>query len=563
MRSLWDELNSSYVRLVCSCGALPKFIEDQQLFQYLNGLNDSYSTVKSVIMLMNPFPPISKAYSLLQQDESQREAQSPAPNFSSGTTSFLVSPASSSTNRNFTQKFNFETRKGTTSFTCKYCKKPDHSVDTCYKLHGFPPNFKFTRNKKSASCAQAENSAVVPANSFPQTSNSSAHGFTKEQYQHLLTLFQQAQMFAGHTSEATNVDNSSFAHFVGLFSRYDVASIDSHTCASSQLGVNPWILDTCATNHMTPHKHLLFNVQPLFKPFLVPSLKRPLEIGKAAGRLCYLYPDANLYPTSSTSMSHCSPCNTLPVSKSDASIPACNQSSILVSLPVSSDKSNQLTHLVVNVSTWYIFSHLSKLLDMIMPLNLCFMSMFFPYKSTSPSMFPSPKEFMDSITPPTTYVPTSNYLNTSFPNTSTPLNAPNSNTPPPPTASPSNILPSDSYTSVSTSAIAPTNPSPPPLRKSTRTVPPGLEVCASPDSGPLVCRLKKSLYGLRQASRQRFSKLPETLHSKGYIASMNDYSLFTKSSSGTQVVLSMYVDDILLAGNDIVEMASLKSLLDA
>nr|XP_016493486.1 PREDICTED: uncharacterized protein LOC107812830 [Nicotiana tabacum] len=143
MRSLWDELNSSYVRLVCSCGALPKFIEDQQLFQYLNGLNDSYSTVKSVIMLMNPFPPISKAYSLLQQDESQREAQSPAPNFSSGTTSFLVSPASSSTNRNFTQKFNFETRKGTTSFTCKYCKKPDHSVDTCYKLYGFPPNFKF------------------------------------------------------------------------------------------------------------------------------------------------------------------------------------------------------------------------------------------------------------------------------------------------------------------------------------------------------------------------------------------------------------------------------------
>ncbi|XP_070021418.1 uncharacterized protein [Nicotiana sylvestris] len=104
MRSLWDELNSSYVGPTCSCGALPKFIEDQQLFQFLNGLNDSYTTVKSAIMLMNPLPPINKAYSLLQQDESQREAHSAAPNFSSDATSFLVSPSASTTNRTFSQK---------------------------------------------------------------------------------------------------------------------------------------------------------------------------------------------------------------------------------------------------------------------------------------------------------------------------------------------------------------------------------------------------------------------------------------------------------------------------
>ncbi|XP_019267218.1 PREDICTED: uncharacterized protein LOC109244564 [Nicotiana attenuata] len=416
MRSLWDELNSSYVGSVCSCGALPKFIEDHQLFQFLNGLNDSYSTVKSAIMLMNPLPPISKAYSLLQQDESQKEAQSPAPNFSGDTTSFLVSPASSNTNRNFTQKINFETRKGTTSLTCKYCKKPGHSVDKCYKLHGFPPDFKFTRNNKSASCVQTENATIAPTNSFPHTSSSSAHGLTKEQYQHLLTMFQQAQMSVGHTSEAANVDNSAFAHFAGLFSRYAVAPVGSHTCASSQLGVKPWILDTGATNHMTPHKHLIFNVQPLIKPFLVtlpngykakvistgslhltndiillnvllvpsfqfnliyvhqlisqldcsalftklfcslqgPSLKRPLEIGKAVGWLYYLYPDVNLFPISSTSMSHCSPCNSLPVSNSNTSVSTCNHSSTLVSLPVSSDKSNQLAHPIANVSTYFV-----------------------------------------------------------------------------------------------------------------------------------------------------------------------------------------------------------------
>ncbi|XP_075100907.1 uncharacterized protein LOC142176677 [Nicotiana tabacum] len=59
---LRDELNYSYVGRICSCGALPKFIEDQQLFQLLDGLNYSYLTVKSAIMIMNPLSTISKAY---------------------------------------------------------------------------------------------------------------------------------------------------------------------------------------------------------------------------------------------------------------------------------------------------------------------------------------------------------------------------------------------------------------------------------------------------------------------------------------------------------------------
>ncbi|XP_070005559.1 uncharacterized protein LOC142163098 [Nicotiana tabacum] len=95
MRALWDELNSAYVGPTCSCGALLKFIEDQHLFQFLSGLNESYSTAKSSIMLMSPLPSISKAYSLLQHDQSQKENQAPNLGFSGDSASFSATSSNS------------------------------------------------------------------------------------------------------------------------------------------------------------------------------------------------------------------------------------------------------------------------------------------------------------------------------------------------------------------------------------------------------------------------------------------------------------------------------------
>ncbi|XP_075074865.1 uncharacterized protein LOC142162416 [Nicotiana tabacum] len=64
------------------------------------------------------------------------------------------------------------------------------------------------------------------------------------------------------------------------------------------------------------------------------------------------------------------------------------------------------------------------------------------------------------------------------------------------------------------------------------------------------------------ASRQWFSKLFEAL-ARGYISNKNDYTLFSKPSNGSLVVLDMYVNDILLAGNDLSAMNGLKEFLDA
>jgi hypothetical protein len=77
-----------------------------------------------------------------------------------------------------------------------------------------------------------------------------------------------------------------------------------------------------------------------------------------------------------------------------------------------------------------------------------------------------------------------------------------------------------------------------------------------------VCKLNKSIYGLKQASRQWYSKLSETLTSLGYHHSTADHSLFTKfSPNNLFTALLVYVDDIVLTGNDVTEICSVKALL--
>nr|XP_016512712.1 PREDICTED: uncharacterized protein LOC107829758 [Nicotiana tabacum] len=62
----------------------------------------------------------------------------------------------------------------------------------------------------------------------------------------------------------------------------------------------------------------------------------------------------------------------------------------------------------------------------------------------------------------------------------------------------------------------------------------------------IVCKLNKSLYGLKQAFRQWYSKLSDSLVSMGYEIFKNDYSLFLKSVGTSFTDVAVYTDDILL-----------------
>ena len=80
-------------------------------------------------------------------------------------------------------------------------------------------------------------------------------------------------------------------------------------------------------------------------------------------------------------------------------------------------------------------------------------------------------------------------------------------------------------------------------------------------SSTQVCRLRRALYGLKQAPRAWYAKFSSTISDLGFSASAYDSALFIRQSSHGIALLLLYVDDMIITGDDAHGISALKDFL--
>ncbi|KAI5338447.1 hypothetical protein L3X38_017718 [Prunus dulcis] len=111
LKGLWDELETYRTPLTCNeMKAHNEEREEDKMMQFLMGLNDTFSGVRSNILMITPLPKVRQAYSLVIQDETQRQ-------MTSGTTeNFSIAAAIQSRPNNSKNKH------------CDHCDRNGHVV---------------------------------------------------------------------------------------------------------------------------------------------------------------------------------------------------------------------------------------------------------------------------------------------------------------------------------------------------------------------------------------------------------------------------------------------------
>ena len=69
------------------------------------------------------------------------------------------------------------------------------------------------------------------------------------------------------------------------------------------------------------------------------------------------------------------------------------------------------------------------------------------------------------------------------------------------------------------------------------------------DKKELVCKLKKSLYGLKQSPRMRYQKFNTYIQGLGFVRSKVDHCVYYKQVGKHFIYLVLYVDDMLVGNN--------------
>jgi hypothetical protein len=247
LKKLWQELDN--FRPIPSCDCVPtcqavdkirSYRDGDQVIRFLKGLNEQYSTVKSQIMLMDPLPNICKVYSLLVQQERQAVIPLDESKLLAATNINYQGRGTSSGRGKGTKPGRTTGGRGKGSRVCTHCGMTNHTVDNCFKKHGYPPHWQ----QNSGTINNVNNDEEVQSEANEDLSNDQDSGslmFTPEQHKALLALLQGSSSMSSHS---INHFTSKSHLGTGI-----ICTFPSSTKIAS------FILDTGATDHVCHSLH--------------------------------------------------------------------------------------------------------------------------------------------------------------------------------------------------------------------------------------------------------------------------------------------------------------------
>lgn len=213
------------------------YFHTEHVMTFLMGLNDSFSQRRTQLLLMELEPSIQRAFSLVAQEVKQRSSSNlVSTNPSAINVATLLVKGTSSTNSNTCSSGQSFKRKERP--LCTHCGAQGHTVERCFKLHGFPPWYRTSRNIQTKSSSPVVASA---SHSLEQLS-----GLNNEQCQGLLSILQT------HLAKNKNDTAAAAPHVAGI-------------CHDTTFNIdkNSWILDSGASIHICYSKELFTTLQPI------------------------------------------------------------------------------------------------------------------------------------------------------------------------------------------------------------------------------------------------------------------------------------------------------------
>nr|XP_023886241.1 uncharacterized protein LOC111998374 [Quercus suber] len=291
-KTLSDELMNCDPLPECSCGAmriLTEKFEKDCVMKFLMGLNENYAPIRTQVLMADLMPDLNKVCSMVLHEEMQKIIGSSSSEFEA---SALYSNAHT--------KYNSGNRYGNKKErpTSSHCGIQGHTIEKCYKLHGYPPGYK--PKGKSSSANQVSNftgndQLVLSNSGSVATTGAMEHNVLKcpisqEQCQQLM-FFLKSQTLDGSQArsshQAANVVATSLhsqamvqhplmPNFTGkVITSSCTSTLDfSHSVFSSQrvnrlaLSSKTWILDTGASDHFVHSITMLSSITSTIEAYV-------------------------------------------------------------------------------------------------------------------------------------------------------------------------------------------------------------------------------------------------------------------------------------------------------